>query len=70
MDATDAKAAMTGKSYLVRLYEANCGIQFPTENDIRFRDGLANSLTRELNVNMPKGSSPAPTAPASTTRRS
>lgn len=68
MDATAEKAAMTGKSYLVRLYEANCGIQFPTENDIRFRDGLANSLTRELGVQMPKGSSPSPTAPAPTRR--
>ena len=60
-EATAEKNAMTGKAYLVRLYEANCKLEFATENDLRFRDALANRLTRELGLVVKEVPSPRAT---------
>lgn len=46
----ERKDQLTGRSHLVRLYEANAAIQFPTDDDLRFRSALANSLTKELQL--------------------
>ena len=52
IDPTDRKNELTGKSHLVRLYEANAGIQFPTDADLRFRSALAMRLAKDLNLEM------------------
>lgn len=50
MDPTDRKDQLTGKSHLVRLYEANAAIQFPTDHDLAFRSMLTARLTVELGL--------------------
>jgi hypothetical protein len=50
MEQNERKEELTGKSHLVRLYEANAGIQFPTDNDLRFRDAVANKLTQSMGL--------------------
>lgn len=44
----DTKEVNTRRAQLVRLYEANCNIDHPTDNDLRMRDALANQLTLEF----------------------
>lgn len=54
MDPTDRKDQLTGKSHLVRLYEANAAIQFPTDHDLKFRSMLSNRITTELGLTEPR----------------
>jgi hypothetical protein len=54
MEQNERKEELTGKSHLVRLYEANAGIQFPTDDDLRFRSALANRLTQTLQLPVPR----------------
>ena len=54
MDPNERKEALTGRSHIVRLYEANASIQFPTDHDLHFRSSLSNALIRELKLPDPR----------------
>ena len=58
MDPSERKDQLTGRSQLVRLYEANAAIEWPTENDLRFRDALANRISAELGLSVKGAPSP------------
>ena len=58
----DRKDRNVASSHAVRLYEANCSLPFPSDNDIRFRDALSNLFVRELHLVVKA----APSVPAQT----
>lgn len=66
MDPNERKTELTGKSHLVRLYEANASIQFPTDADLRFRSALGMKLASELGLSIVRET---PTRPAAAERR-
>jgi hypothetical protein len=54
------KEELQERAQLVRLYEANCQIHFPTELDARFRKALMTKLGNEFSLRQPAD----PEAPA------
>ena len=49
---SDTPDSEKGKTFaaLVRLHEANCGIDFPAEEEQRFRVAIMRRIGRELNL--------------------
>lgn len=46
----DPKEVNMKRAQLVRLYEANCGIEHPTQNDLLLRDALGNAVKAEFQL--------------------
>lgn len=44
------KEMLTARAQLIRVYEANCGIAHPTDDDIKFRRSVSISLGVEYGL--------------------
>jgi hypothetical protein len=50
MAAEDHKEAMTHRAQLVRIHEANCGIEHPTDEERAFRSSIMRKLGMEFGL--------------------
>jgi hypothetical protein len=50
MPSTVTKEELQERAQLVRVHEANCGIEHPTENDLNFRLAIMKKLAQAFSL--------------------